>query len=689
MIMKKDFILEIGTEELPLADLRHLSKELPSLAEKLFTEKNLSFQKILSFATSRRIVLSVKGIPGYQSNELIEVSGPPKGIAFDKEGNPTAAAKGFARAQKVKLSQLRIKHIGKKEVICAVKKKQGKPASFILKTLLPEFLRSISFPQSMRWSDTKFSFSRPIRWLLALLGEKTVKFKFEDLSSSNFTYGHRFLSPGPFRVKNPLFYFATLQKNFVILDSEIRTILIKKGLKGKKTDENLVREASDLVEYPTPLFCSIEKEYFKTLSKKIIESAIKREKGIPFEDEKGNLLPLFAVITNGVKNEKIKNSYEKVLEAKLADSKFFWEEDLKKPFEKYGEDLKKIIFHHRLGTTYNKIERIEKLATYLGQELKLKEDEIRSVKRGSLLCKNDLATQMVREFPELQGFIGRLYAEASGENKLTSQIIEEHYLPRFPGDALPVKKESMAVGIADRLIAICGYFIIGESLSGSSDPYGIKRLANGLVEIIWEKQLKLPLLPLLKEAVSLFPSTNENLKEQLLDFFKQRVNALLSQNDFSPDIRKAVILGDNLDAIRKKSIAIKKWKGTSSFSNSLITFSRVANILQQAKNRKLKLPAFRKESLKEEGEKKLFLTYQNIRRQLNELWRKEDYPVILEKLEELKPSINFFFDHILVMEKDEVLRDNRLALLSLINEELLKVADFSSLTTESTERKTK
>ena len=698
-----NFILEIGTEELPLQDMKNSLRQLPSLAEKMLTGNEIPFKKILSFATPRRIVLFIKGITERQRDKLIEKSGPPRDISFDQDGKPTKAAQGFARSQKVKVSQLVIKRLGKKEVICAVRKEKGRQTSSILKKRLPELISSLSFKQPMRWGETELSFSRPIRWFLALLDEKTIKFKIEKLNSSNLTYGHYFLSPGPFPVKNPVDYFNTLQKNFVILEPELRIAIIEKELekltpphptpppqvgrereRGIKFNQNLIAEAGNLVEYPALLLCTMEKKYLKILPGKVIESAIKRLKGIPLRDERENLLPSFVIITNGTKNERIKNSYEKVLRAKLADGEFFYREDLKKPFAEYGDDIKKIIFHNQLGTTFDKVQRIEKLATKIGRDLDLK--EIESLKRGALLCKNDLATRMVREFPELQGFIGGCYSSLSGENKLTSLIVEEHYLPRFPGDALPAKKETIAVGIADRLITICGYFIVGIDLSGSSDPYGIRRLANGFIELIWKKQLKLNLHNLLEKTVALFPSAPALTYQNLVDFFRQRLNLLLAMTGIPADIRAAVLIDFNdLDAIRKKSEAIKRWKKTPSSSASLMAFSRVANILKQAKKRVIESVPFKEKLLKEEAEKKLFSHYQNCssraysRAAKQALQLQSDYFSMLKKFEELKPSIDYFFDNILVMDKNVTLRNNRLALLSLINREFLKLADFSKI----------
>ncbi len=690
-----NFLLEIGTEELPLQDIKNSLRQLPSLAEKMLIGNEIPFKKILSFATPRRIVLYVKGIAEHQRDKLIEKTGPPKDISFDQDGKPTKTAQGFALSQKVKVSQLVIKRIGKKEVVCAVRKEKGKLTSSILKKKLPELISSLSFKQPMRWGETELSFSRPIRWLLALLDEKTIKFQVEKLNSSNLTYGHHFLSHGPFPAKNPVDYFNTLQKNFVIPDPELRISIIEKELEKElrkfpyyKFNPDLVEEAGNLVEYPALLLCTMEKKYLKILPGKVIESAIKRLKGIPLRDERENLLPFFVIITNGTKNERIKSSYEKVLRAKLADGEFFYQEDLKKPFAEYRDDIKKIIFHNQLGTTYDKVQRIEELATKIGRDLDLR--EIESLKRGALLCKNDLATRMVREFPELQGFIGGCYSSLSGENKLTSLIVEEHYLPRFPGDALPTKKETIAVGIADRLITICGYFIVGIDLSGSSDPYGIRRLANGLIELIWKKQLKLNLHNLLEKTASLFPSAPPSIDQNLVDFFRQRLNLLLALGGIPADIRAAVLTDfSDLDAIRKKSEALKKWKKTPSSSASLVAFSRVANILKQAKNRGIGLVPFNEEFLKEEAEKKLFSHYQNCRGRAGSTSAKQalplqsspckDYFSILKKFEELKPSIDSFFDNILVMDKNVALRNNRLALLSLINQEFLKLADFSRI----------
>ncbi len=725
-----NFLLEIGTEELPLQDIKNSLKQLPSLSEKMLIGNEIPFKKILSFATPRRIVLFIEGIAERQRDKLIEKTGPPSDISFDQDGKPTKAAQGFAHSQKVKVSQLVLKRIGKKEVVCAVRKEKGELTSSVLKKRLPELISSLSFKQPMRWGETELSFSRPIRWLLALLDEKTIKFQVEKLNSSNLTYGHHFLSHGPFRVKNPVDYFGTLQKNFVILDPELRISIIEKEFekvcrgqaKEKRSsracssgvaelalretilatpplqltrgldksspynfNKNLIAEAGNLVEYPALLLCTMEKKYLKILPGKVIESVIKMLKGITLRDERENLLPFFVIITNGIKNERIRSSYEEVLRTKLADGEFFYQEDLKKPFAEYAGDIKKIIFHNQLGTTYDKVRRIEKLATKIGRDLDLR--EIESLKRGALLCKNDLATRMVREFPELQGFIGGCYSSLSGENKLTSLIVKEHYLPRFPGDALPTKKETIAVGIADRLITICGYFIVGIDLSGSSDPYGIRRLANGIIELIWKKQLKLNLHNLLKETASLFPSAPASIKQNLLNFFRQRLNLLLTGNGIAADIRAAVLIDfSDLDAIRKKSDALKRWKKTPSSSASLVAFSRVANILKQAKNRGIELAPFKEKFLKEEAEKKLFFHYQNCRglihqtRGLDKSSPYKDYLSILKKFEDLKPSIDSFFDNILVMDKNVTLRNNRLALLSLINQEFLKLADFSKLT---------
>ena len=457
-----------------------------------------------------------------------------------------------------------------------------------------------------------------------------------------------------------------------------------RGLDKSSPYKNLIAEAGNLVEYPALLLCIMEKKYLKVLPGKVIESAIKQLKGIPLRGERENLLPFFVIITNGTKNERIKSSYEEVLRAKLSDGKFFYQEDLKKSFSEYRGDIKKIIFHNQLGTTFDNVQRIEELATKIGRDLDLR--EIESLKRGALLCKNDLATRMVREFPELQGFIGGRYSSLSGENKLTCIIVEEHYLPRFPGDALPTKKETIAVGIADRLITICGYFIVGIDLSGSSDPYGIRRLANGLIELIWKKQLKLNLHNLLEKTVSLFPSTPAFIYQNLVDFFRQRLNLLLTESGIPADIRAAVLIdSSDLDAIRKKSEALKRWKKTPSASASLVAFSRVANILKQAKSRGIELAPFKEKFLKEEAEKKLFSHYKNCRGLIHQTPGLDksspykDYFSMLKKFEDLKSTIDSFFDNILVMDKNTTLRNNRLALLSLINQGFLKLADFSKL----------
>ncbi|MFQ5883240.1 MAG: glycine--tRNA ligase subunit beta, partial [Candidatus Methylomirabilales bacterium] len=481
---EKELVFEIGTEEIPSVYMSDALRNLQEVAGRLLQQARLSFRQVRTLGTPRRLTLHVEGLADRQTDEVREVIGPPKSAAYDATGKPTQAAFGFARAQGVPVERLKIRTTGRGDYLLARKKVKGLKTIEVLFSLLPNIITSLPFPKSMRWGDSTIRFVRPIRWLLALYGGRVVKLEIDGIRSGAKTFGHRFLAPKPIRVRTFQEYLAKLEEGFVIVDQDRRREQVKRlvaeaarQVEGESLlDPDLVEQVTHLVEYPALVTGGFPDQYLNLPREVIITPMRKHQRYFPVVDTQGRLLPYFVAVSNMQVPDMdvVRLGNERVLRARLADADFYFKEDQKKlPLERLIPRLGQILFQERLGSLLDKTQRIVELAGFMAKAIDPTLEE--NARRAAYLCKADLACGMIREFTELQGVMGRHYAQMSGDKEEVAIAIEEHYLPRYAGDALPRTKAGALIGVADRMDSIAGCFGIGLIPTGSEDPYALRR----------------------------------------------------------------------------------------------------------------------------------------------------------------------------------------------------------------------
>jgi len=703
--VEDDLLLEIGTEEIPAGYIEPALQQIETLSKRLFTEERIPFKEIRTFATPRRLVLIMKEVSRRQEELILEVLGPAKKTAFDSEGNPTKAAMGFAKSQGVKVEDLVTRKGEKGEYVFALKKQVGRATLNVLPEILRQILSGISFPKAMRWPQSSVRFARPIRWIVALYGTKTVNFSLGKLKAGKLTRGHSLLSPKPIMVKNIAKYEELLKNNYVIVDQEKRKNTIEKAITSatRKTkgslleDKELLDEVNYLLEYPTAVLGRFEEKYLR-LPREVLVICLRHHlKYFSLVDNEGKLLPYFVGLRDGISEymDNVREGYERVLSARLKDAEFFFQQDTKRRLEEYVEKLKGVIFQEELGTLYDKTQRIIELSeTVAGLTNGICKKSV--LRRIALLCKADSVTEMVGEFPELQGIMGREYARVSGEEKIVADGIYEHHLPLAASGELPRSIEGAIVSIADKIDTIAGDFCVGFVPSGSEDPYGLKRQAQGVIRIILNKKLILPLevlideaLVLLRKSAHLNPerlSKISEIKSQILQFFQQRLESALAEMGFGYDeIDAALAVGfsDLVDAeLRARSI--HDLRKSPDFEPIIIAFKRAKNILKQAEDWKIKVGSsdFNESGLREVEEINLWQGFSRIDKEAEKSLKKREYREALEKMVSLRKPVDDFFDKVMVMTDDRKLRDNRLALLNRIVDLFCKIADFSKIVVE-------
>jgi glycyl-tRNA synthetase beta chain len=685
----KELLLEIGTEEIPAGFIPQALMDLESLAKKELEASRIDFNGIKNLGTPRRLVLVIESVSEKQRDEETKKIGPSKQSAFDEKGNPTKAAIGFAKSQSVPVESLTMIQTEKGEYVCAVKKEPGKPTSEILSSLLPKWILSIPFQKSMRWADVPIRFARPIHWILALFGGKVVPFEVGNIRSENMTFGHRFMHSGPIPVKDFQSYLQKTREAFVIVDpverkKRIEDEMIREGAKvsGRVLkDEELLHEVNFLVEYPVALCGTFDNKFLSLPREILVHSMKEHQRYFPLVDDHGTLLPHFVCISNiNPKNrEVVVKGNEKVLRARLSDAAFFFEDDLKIPLEKRVEQLKKVVFQAKLGTSYEKVMRFKQLALWMTERIDPKLQEMAG--RTSLLCKADLVTGMVGEFPKLQGIVGREYALLSREKPEVAEAIYEHYLPGFAGDRLPSSPIGDIVSIADKMDTIVGCFGVGLLPTGTADPFGLRRQALGIIRIILEKKYSISLRGLIEESEKQLKEKMERpvgqVKEEVLDFFRVRYQNYLLDKEYPFDVTDAVlsISFDELLDVQGRMDALRKAKKWKDFESIVIAFKRAMNILKGSPpKREINSSLFA-----EPAEQSLYQSFLNAKEKIDQHLGKRDYPSALLEMTRMKKPIDDFFDGVMVMVEDEAIRNNRLALLDEIGKLFLRIADFSKL----------
>lgn len=685
-----DFLLEIGVEEIPSGYIEPAMEVLARRAASELETRRISFSGIHSFSTPRRLALLVRGLAEKQADVEKEAVGPSEKAAFDAHGKPNKAAQGFARSQGVPVEALFIKDTDKGKYVCARVSIQGRPTKDVLPELIPSLVLSVPFPKTMTWLDPSVRFGRPIRWVAALLDADVVPFEVAGVKSGRITFGNRFLAPEPIRLNDPSEYVPKLEKAWVIADLSKRKAIVTRLVeeeaqkKGGRIveDRELPDIVTNLVEFPVAVVGSFDKAFLELPRDVVITAMREHQRYFALEDGSGKLLPYFVTLRNGGSDgeENVRVGNERVLRARLDDARFYWEKDVSIGIERQLELLRDVVWQESLGSVYDKGKRLSELAASVVAEWDKSKVDV--ARRAALLCKTDLVSEMVKdgkEFTTLQGVMGGEYAARAGELPPVVTAVKEHYLPRFPGDSLPATLSGAAVGIADRLDEIVGCFSTGKIPSGSEDPYGVRRQANGIMRILIEKGLHTSLSRGLERAIQLLSGqfkVRDSLREEVSAFLEQRLAFILSEMGLEQDVIDSVLSVDSDDPYRSwlKAKAVAEWKPDAQFSGVVLSFKRVSNILKAETYE----PALR-EALDEEVERSLYDGVADVSTVVSDLMSQVRYEDVVARLLSLKGPIDAFFDGVLVMDPDHKVRARRLSLLAMVRSVFLTMADFSKL----------
>jgi glycyl-tRNA synthetase beta chain len=686
--MARDLLFEIGTEEIPASYVPPALQQLEASVAGRLAAARLTLDSVTSFSTPRRLTVLCRGVADMQTRETRVVTGPPARVAYDETGAPTKAATGFARSQGVDVSQLSV--VG--DYVQVEVTDEGRAAEEVLPSCLAAAADSLSFPKTMKWGPER-RFARPIRWIVAVLGDGVLDLEYAGVKAGKSTMGLRFWFPGPHEVSAPGAYEDLLRDNYVIADhGKRRELIAREAARAAKErggrlveDDGLLDEVTFLTEYPTVYAGSFD-DRFLELPRDVIVAAMKgHQRYFAVESEDGALMPFFLCVVNGPKDfhDIIREGNERVLESRLDDAAFYWHEDTKTSLAEKVDDLRNVVWLEGVGSLFEKAERLERLAAFVAEQVA--PGEVETAVRAARLAKADLVTEMVRdgkEFTELQGIMGREYAMASNEPTGVAVAIYEHYLPKFAGDSLPSSDAGTILSIADKIDSIVGCFSVGLIPTGSQDPYALRRQAIGLVRMIDERGLPLSLRELVREAGRGFEVDGDRLDElaeSVLDFIRQRARTLFIESGGDYDLVDAVLEAsfDRLVGVRPRLAALSHFRAAEDFAGLVIGARRVTNILKgQAP------PAFDPEALVEPSSVALNGARVKAAARVEAAMSKGDFDSAVRELLRLRKPIDTFFDDVMVMVEDERLKDARLGLLAAVRELFLHVADFSRVVLE-------
>lgn len=684
--MNKKLLFEIGTEEIPARFIAKTKADMKGYLEKTLKELHIEYKSIELKCTPRRFVVIIDELAENQATVEEELKGPAKKIAFDENNNPSKALLGFLKGKDISPEEVYFKTVGKDEYAHIKLTKEGQAVKGLLKDIFEGMIKSTTFPKSMRWGGKNIRFVRPIRYFVCLMDEEVIDFEIEGIKTGNITKGHRFLGSSEIVINTPDEYEAKLKENFVILDDEQRKALILEQCKAVADslggtlmmDEDLLEEVNYIVEYPTAFYGEFDESYLSLPKEAIITPMKEHQRYFPVLDADGKLLNKFITVRNGDSYaiDNVKRGNEKVLDARLSDALFFYHEDTKKPLEAYVERLDTIVFQQKLGTILDKTKRIQNLSEKIAKALAL---TLPNLDRAAYLLKADLTTAMVFEFTELQGIMGRYYANLSNEPSEVAEAIYEHYLPRFAGDELPSTNEGIILALSDRLDSVAGFFAIGIQPTGSQDPYALRRQALGILNIMMEKKLDVRLFDLLDLALENFDFEDmdkQSVKSDLMSFFELRLKNLFTDMGIRYDVVDAIINIEDSNPfdllIRAKDL--DAWVKNNSVTEALQTFSRISNISKEAIAGKVDEALFAHDS-----EAKLNTAYNSIKAEVEAMLARREYVKALELLISIKDSVDAFFDSVMIMDENMDIRENRLAMLSNIRTTMESVADLSKI----------
>ena len=680
--MSKDLLLEIGTEEVPAHVMPHLLLDLKRLAGDMLAERRLAYESLRTVGTPRRAALIVEGLAERQEDVSTETRGPSVSIAFDADGNPTKAGAGFARGQGIDPAAL----IQRDGYVYASVHEEGAETAQLLTELLPELIRAIPLPNSMRWGDLDFRFIRPIRWIVALYGTEIVPFTLANVTSGSTSRGHRTLAPEDFVIAAPADYEAACEKAYIIVDPERRRAMICEQIAAAaqkcggtaEITPDLLEEVLYLVEYPTALSGSFEEKYLALPAEAVITPMRDHQRYFPVKAADGSLLPLFITVRNGGREhlDVVAHGNERVLRARLADAQFFFDEDRKKSLSEHREKLKTVVFQQGLGSMYEKTERLMGLVTAIVEELAPDTAAYEAMepdaRRAAELSKADLVTGMVTEFTELQGIMGRAYALLDGEKPEVARAIDEQYMPRFAGDELPKSDLGFALSVADKIDNIVGTFSRGKIPTGSQDPFALRRQALGLVLMLIEHESGLLLSDLVDEAYDLYALeevSRDKMQADVADFIRLRLKNVLTERGVRYDVQEAVLADvDFVADVPVRAAYVERLLAVDGADALVQSFVRVGNIARMTENGIVDPALFTAEA-----EGVLLSAYESA------VAAHTEGADTLPAEQALAAAIDAFFDAVMVMDKDERVRANRLKLLKAIDNYLLWTADYSKI----------
>lgn len=682
--MAKDLLFEIGAEEIPAGFMPHILGQLKQLAETKLNDAHLPFESIATYGTPRRLALIVKGLADTSAEISERHKGPSASIAYDADGNATKAAIGFARGKGLDVADLVVED----GYIYAETKTAGVSAKDIVTDMLPQLITGLNFPKSMHWGNLDAKFVRPVRWLVALLDEEVIPVEFATVKSGNVTRGHRFLGADEITIKNAASYVDTLKENFVMVDQDARRELISKQLHDMAAsknasivwDDDLLEEINYLVEWPTALCGGFEESYLALPDAAIITPMKDHQRYFPLVDQEGKLLPMFLTVRNGsdYSIEVVQAGNERVLRARLDDAKFFFNEDRKKPLIDRQDGLTKIVFQEGLGNLADKTERLLKLGRVFGEECGLHEDAAVVLERATELAKTDLTTGMVTEFTELQGVMGKEYALLDGESEEVAEAIFEQYLPRFAGDVLPQTEAGKVLSIIDKVDNIVATFSRGLIPTGSQDPYALRRQTIGILNILLGSEWNISLRPIFKASMELLnvpAEKQDELLDQVEEFFTLRLKNIFLDREVPHHVIDLLLSNNELSVADAEGLVNALLANRIDENVELVqAYTRMYNLVKD-----VEYTGVNSDLLKEDAEKALFEAATKASEASSAAWEAGDYDAVVAVPATLVPAINKFFEDVMVMDKDEAIKANRLQLVRLAYSVMAIIGDISAL----------
>lgn len=673
----QDLLLEIGLEEMPARFMHDSMTQLGEKLESWLKEKNIAFGSVKLYNSPRRLAILVENVAEKQDDVKEEAKGPAKKIALDENGEWTKAAIGFSRGQGASPEDLYFKDIKGTEYVFVQKFQKGQD-TFSLLPELRDLVTSLHFPKNMRWGSEDLKYIRPIKWIVALFGSEVVPFSVAHVETGRTTQGHRFLGKAA-DLSAPSEYEAALESQFVIADPAKRKQMIVKQLDelaAEKSwdiprDEDLLDEVNHLVEYPTVLFGSYEEEFLAIPEEVLVTTMKEHQRYFPVKDENGGLLPYFVTVRNGDSRalENVARGNEKVLRARLSDAAFFYKEDQKLNIDENVKKLEKIVFHEELGSLGDKVRRTEAVAERIAEVIGADQETVQLIKRASHISKFDLVTHMVYEFPELQGIMGEKYARMLGEKEEVALAVNEHYMPRQAGGQTPSSIVGAVVALADKLDTVASFFKIGVIPTGSQDPYGLRRQASGIVQILLDRNWGISFKELAAFA-------GQEANSELLEFFKQRLKYVLTAENIRYDVVDAVLESSNLEPYSavKKAAVLEAAAAKPEFKETAEALARVISISKKSETNTIDASLFENSQ-----EEELYKAYEACRQQIESLYQAKDYEGALSELSKLKEPIEAYFDHTMVHAEDERLKANRLAQMASLAELIRSFANINAI----------